>query len=137
MNILRILTPKREVGTIGERAATRYLRRHGCRVIAKNYVAFDKEIDIIAKERDTLVFVEVKTRTKGSFNPLEPRPASAVTREKQRKIIAAAKCFVGMNGYSLRMRFDVIEVFLDERKKVLEVKHLKSAFNQDTARRRM
>lgn len=133
MNILKVITQKREIGNIGERAAARYLRRHGYRILEKSYVAFEREIDIIAKKGHTLAFVEVKTRTVGKESTNESRPAAAVKAEKQRKIISAAKCFVGFNGRRERMRFDIIEVYLNEKKRVLEIKHLEAAFNYNTA----
>jgi len=133
MKILEILTEKRKIGNAGERAAVRHLKRHGYRIIAKNYVAAGAEIDIIARSCDTVVFVEVKTRTVGKTSPNEPRPASSVTSKKQRKIISAAKYFMGTHKKGYRMRFDVIEVLLDGKKKVQKISHLVSAFNYNTA----
>ena len=87
MDILKIKTPKRKLGSFGEKIARRYLRRHGYRIKAKNFVADDHEIDLIAEDKSTLVFVEVKTRNVKSLGKIEMRPASSVTPEKQRKII--------------------------------------------------
>ena len=87
MNILRVLTPKRVTGNFGERAAASYLRKNGYKILEKNFVGLGNEIDIIAKSRDTLAFVEVKTRNISSAPEFESRPAASVTKEKQRKII--------------------------------------------------
>ena len=65
MKILEILTEKRQIGTIGEDAAAKHLKKNKYRILRKNYVALDYEIDIIAENKDFLVFVEVKTRTVG------------------------------------------------------------------------
>lgn len=136
MKILKIGTEKRRLGDLGERAAARYLRRHGYRIIERNYVADGHEIDIIARAKDTLVFVEVKTRIVGAASPMEERPASAVTPEKQRKILRTASYYKAYNPDSGRMRFDIIEVMTEDTVKgprVSEIKHLIGAFNKDTA----
>ena len=136
MQILKIKTEKRRLGDFGERAARRYLRRHGYRIIKKNFVADSHEIDIIAADKEALVFVEVKTRTLGNENPNEPRPASSVTPEKQRGIIRAASYYAASNPINKKKRFDIIEVYADSsngRYSVAEIKHLKNTFNLNTA----
>ena len=133
MNILKILTVKREIGNIGELAAVKFLRKNGYKILERNYVAAGYEIDIIAENRDYTVFTEVKTRTLGAQSPKEARPASSVTPEKQRKIIATAKYYLAAHASGRRIRFDVVEVYLDQSKKVHDIVHLKSAFNYNTA----
>ena len=86
MNILKILTERRKIGNFGERAAVSHLRRAGYKILGVNHVENDSELDIIAKDREFIIFAEVKTRRYGQDNPTEPRAASAVTPEKQRKI---------------------------------------------------
>lgn len=133
MKILEILTEKRQIGTIGEIAAAKHLKKSRYKILRKNYVALGHEIDIIAEDKDAVVFVEVKTRTIGKQNDDEPRPASAVTPEKQRKIISTAKFFLGSRPPSKKIRFDIIEVYLDETKTVQSLCHIESAFNYNTA----
>ena len=136
MKILEIKTVKRLLGNFGERAACRYLKRNGYRIVKRNFVADSHEIDIIASNKDTLVFVEVKTRTIGKESPNEPRPASSVTPEKQRAIISAAKMYAAFNPTNKKKRFDVIEVYIKDnlkRKRVAEIKHLVNTFNVNTA----
>jgi putative endonuclease len=136
MQILKIKTEKRRLGDLGERAARRFLRRSGHRIIKRNFVADSHEIDIIAKDRDTLIFVEVKTRTLGNENPNEPRPASSVDQKKQRSIIQAARIYDAYNPTNKKKRFDIIEVYVNRNNKkysVAEIKHLKGAFNFNTA----
>ena len=142
MEILKVDTERRRIGTVGEKMAARYLFRHGYRILEKNLVIDGREIDIVAKRGDTLAFVEVKTRSVDKLDPHEARPASSVTPEKQRKIIAAAAQYKGMN-YSkyngLRMRFDVIEVLLEKKKDRYVrrmINHLTAAFDKDTAHKR-
>ena len=109
MKILEVLTPKRRIGNFGERKAVLYLRLHGYRILERNFVSSDHEIDIIAKKGDTVAFIEVKTRNADKENPIEPRPASAVTPEKQRGIISAANAFPRYRYGRVKMRFDIIE----------------------------
>ena len=136
MKILKILTEKREIGNIGERAAAKLLKKSGYKILERNYVALGYEIDIIACDREHTVFCEVKTRTLGKENPIEPRPASSVTPEKQRKIISVAKYYNANKNQGRKMRFDVIEVFLDEKKNIKKQNHLIGAFNLNTATKR-
>ena len=136
MKILELLTERRKIGNVGERAAKKFLKKAGYRILKTNYVAVGYEIDIIASDGEHTVFCEVKTRTLGHENSKEPRPASSVTPEKQRKIITAAKFYNGNNFSGRRMRFDIIEVFVDEDKTVKKINHLPAAFNLDTARGR-
>ena len=136
MEILKIDTEKRRLGTFGEKRAVRYLRRNGYRILKKNFVADTNEIDVIARDKEATVFVEVKTRTLGNENPNEPRPASSVNAKKQRAIINAARVYAAYNPTKTKKRFDVIEVYVNQingRYKLAEIKHLKNAFNLNTA----
>ena len=136
MNILKVLTEKRKTGNIGEDAAAKFLRKHGYRILERNYAELGAEIDIIAKNREYYVFVEVKTRTLGHQSPKEPRPASSVTPEKQRKIIKCAACFLGRYPEKPRVSFDVIEVYIEDGQigvKIKEIKHIQNAFDKNTA----
>ena len=87
MNRLIRALMNRMLGDRGERAAARFLRRRGLKVITRGYRTAQGEIDLIAREGRTLVFVEVKTRRRG-------QPAEAVTPEKQRRLAAAALQFL-------------------------------------------
>ena len=136
MKILELLTERRKIGNVGEKAAAKLLKKSGYKILERNYVSLGYEIDIIAKDREHVVFCEVKTRTIGKENPKESRPAAAVTPEKQRKIISAAKYYNTSINPGRKLRFDVIEVFLDDKKEVVKINHLPSAFNYDTATNR-
>lgn len=136
MEILKLKTEKTLLGRYGEKMARRYLRRHGYRIVKKNFVADSHEIDIIAENKDTLAFVEVKTRTVGIENPNEPRPASSVDAKKQRGIIKAARFYAAYNPTKKRKRFDIIEVYVNQNSKrysLAEIIHLIGTFNLNTA----
>lgn len=135
MKILNILTEKRKTGNIGEDAAVKYLRKNHYKIIKRNFVASGYEIDIIAENKDTLAFIEVKTRTATEGN-ISKTPAASVTPEKQRRIIAAVKCYSPYANTQKYIGLDVIEVYLEQNQNVREIKHLKDAFNINTSRKR-
>lgn len=135
MNILKVLTPNRKIGNFGERRALWHLIKKGYRILETNYEARGAEIDIIARKKNITAFIEVKTRNIKNIGFMETRPASAVTPEKQRKIIKVSTHYRNAHPFDGRMRYDIIEVYLKDEKrlKVKEIKHLEAAFNLDTA----
>ena len=111
-------------GLWGEIFAARYLRDNGYDIIAANYRCRMGEIDIIAEKDGTVSFVEVKTRNE---NPMFA-PMEAVDSQKQRKLIAAAQVYMREIKEELPSEFDVIEVTLDEKFKLIKMNHIKNAF---------
>ncbi len=94
------------LGNKGEMLASRYLLDKGYAVLHYNWRSGHKEIDLIAKERDTLVFVEVKSRTSELYGNAE----DAVDERKMRLLISAAESYVTRFKIDLKFRFDVITV---------------------------
>ena len=138
MKILKVKTDKRAQGNEGEAAATKFLKKLGYKIIERNYVALGYEIDIIAESRDAIAFVEVKSKMTDSSSML-PRPASLVTPEKQRKIITAAKYYIGGHPTDKKINLDVIEVYfkkVDGKRAVENIIHMECAYNLNTARER-
>ncbi len=137
MKILSILTEKRKIGNLGEKEAVKYLRKNGYKILKKNYISQNAEIDIIASNKNVTAFIEVKTRNVKWLGTKQDRPASAVTPEKQRKIIKVANHYINRCKPKTRLRLDVIEVYVeDDAKKgvkVKEIKHIESAFDLNTA----
>jgi putative endonuclease len=112
------------LGKSGEDLAVRFLRNKGYSIIGTNYRTRYGEIDIIARQRKILVFVEVKTR-KGSFLDT---PLSAVTATKQRHISMAAQEYLCKNDlFKSEARFDVIAVHL-EGEGAPRIEHIDNAF---------
>ena len=98
---------KQQFGKKGESLAVRHLERLGYRIIEQNYRTKLGEIDIIARDNDTIVFVEVKSRKTGRFG----NPKWAVTLQKQRKISMVALQFLKKTRQnSARARFDVVSI---------------------------
>ena len=97
---------KKSLGSEGEALAAEFLRKKGYRIIAKNYKTFIGEIDIIAKDGDTIVFLEVKTRTNETFG----YPFEAVNDHKRRKIKNVALLFLKKIKEEVPARFDVLSI---------------------------
>jgi len=95
-----------DFGTWGEDKAEAYLRRKGYEVIERDWRCGHRDIDIIAIDEDTLVFVEVKTRRNKTFAD----PLDAVDWKKRRNLTLAANAFVKMRRVKLDYRFDLITV---------------------------
>lgn len=109
-------------GDRGERAAARFLRRRGCRILLRGYRTPQGEIDLIARDGDTLVFVEVKSRRRGE-------PAEAVTPEKQRRLTLAALHFLKANRLlDTPCRFDVVAIVWPDDRRPPQIEHITHAF---------
>ena len=117
----------KDFGNSGENIAFLFLQGKGYAIIERNYRAWRKEIDIIAKKDGYIVFAEVKTRRSAKFGT----PSQSVGKEKQKHIITAAKKFLLESGarYSaLQPRFDVIEIYSDKKNDKNYVRHIEGAF---------
>jgi len=96
------------LGAEGERAAEKFLRRQRYAVVERNYRCASGEVDLIALDRSTIVFVEVKTRTQPGFGS----PFEAVDTRKQRQIQRAAQHYLTKNRlHDRNARFDVVGVW--------------------------
>lgn len=111
------------VGNKGEQSAVSYLNTLGYKIIATKYRTKTGEIDIIAKDKECLVFVEVKTRRSISYG----FPAEAVNFRKQQKIINTALCYLNQRGLvNTACRFDIVEVYVTNDS--VRCNHIKNAF---------
>lgn len=120
----------KEKGNFGEAVAEKYLERKGLKVVKKNYFSRFGEIDIVASDENTLVFVEVKLRKKGSFCS----GRESVNSSKIKKIIKTALKFISETSSDLNARFDVIEIQDMGRVsggKSSNIVHLENAFSLD------
>lgn len=110
---------KRRFGIIGEKIAQGYLVNKGYEIIETNFYTKIGEIDIISKKDNCIIFIEVKTRTNLKFGT----PAMAVNSQKKKNIKSVAKTFLHLNQlYKNNVRFDVIEVFINDGK--CEINHI-------------
>ncbi len=115
---------KRETGTLGEDAVCAFLRQTGAEILCRNFTVRGGEIDIIAKDGDYLLFVEVKTRRPGAM----VSGAAAVDAKKQKCIIRTAEQYLLKNPCGLQPRFDVAEVEYSGRN-VRHIDYLAAAFD--------
>ncbi len=102
-------------GASGEKLASRFLRQNGYKILYRNFKGRSGgEIDIVCRDHDTLVFVEVKTRTREDFG----RPFAAVDRQKQKRISRGGLAWLRMlDNPEISFRFDVVEVIFAENAK--------------------
>ena len=96
------------LGSEGEDLAVRFLQKKGYRIVARNYKTPVGEIDIIARDGDTIVFIEVKTRTDISFG----YPFEAVNKRKRQKLKNLALLYLKRQGKESPVRFDVSQHIL-------------------------
>ena len=115
---------KIQLGKIGENVAVDFLETQGYKILQRNFRNKLGEVDIIAKDRDTICFIEVKTRTTDAFGS----PLESVTVAKQRKIIYLAMSYLkSQERDEANVRFDVVSVILkDEEDPLVEI--IKNAF---------
>ena len=111
---------KKELGNIGEQIAVEYLEKNKYQILERNFYCRQGEIDIIAKDNQEIVFIEVKTRTSINFG----KPAESINEIKQKHMYKAAKYFL----YKTKrlddfIRFDVIEVLISNGK--FNINHIK------------
>ena len=112
---------KQKLGTQGEDMALSYLEEIGYIFSAKNYRFGHKEIDLIMKDGETIVFVEVKARSSNRFG----KPEEAVTHKKRGNLLTAAQAYLAENLLEDHpARFDVIAIDMESR----TVRHIKNAF---------
>ncbi len=114
------------LGKLGESRAVRYLQQEGFEILRRNYRTPFGEIDIIAREAQTLVFVEVKTRSTAAYG----MPQEAVDRRKQRQLIRTAQAYLNEKGGPLPLcRFDVVSVRTDRKGQRKKFELIRGAFD--------
>ncbi len=103
-----------DIGAYGEKLTAKFLKKRGYRICAMNHRADGhEELDIVCENKTERVFVEVKTRTGSPDDEWKyGRPASAVTHEKRRHLLSAARAYNIMNPTKKTFRMDVVEVYL-------------------------
>jgi len=111
-------------GALGERAAKDHLKRRGLKFLTANFASERGEIDLVFRDEDCLVFVEVKTRSSEDWT----RPAAAVNARKRRLLSQTALDYLKLlKNPEVKIRFDIVEVLLQDGA-VLEVRHLPNTF---------
>ncbi len=120
----RPLPPHLQVGQLGETAARKHLKRQGLKFLTANFRTDRGEIDLVMRDGDCLVFVEVKTRSSEQWG----RPADAVDGERRRRLTRAGLDYLRLlKNPRVKVRFDIVEVLLADGT-VREVRHLPNCF---------
>ena len=122
-----MVNERKKLGDRGEKIAAKLLRKQGYRIIEKNYHSRLGEIDIVAKEDESIVFVEVKTRCSTDFG----LPEEALSYDKRRRLSKLALGYLAHRRIEdTNCRFDVVSILMDNNRanKVKHIKLIKNAF---------
>lgn len=112
------------VGAIGEERAREFLKRNGYKILARNFRTSLGEIDLVARKKGIIIFVEIKTRATSSLGP----PYLSVTRPKQQHIIRCALAYLKRYGLTdSDWRIDVVSVKLDQGYEVENIEIIENA----------
>jgi putative endonuclease len=116
---------RRSLGQRGEAAAEKYLKRQGYKIVARGDRSLLGELDLVAVDGRTVVFVEVKARESQDFG----NPAEAVDAEKQRRLTRLALAFLKRHGLlEYPARFDIVAVTWPEGSRQPAIEHVRDAF---------
>jgi putative endonuclease len=117
---------RKALGTLGEKKAAEFLRKKKYRIRETNFRCREGEIDIIAQDKDYLVFVEVRTRTGIAFGT----PEESVTPAKKEKLVSAALTYLQTHADSPSLwRFDVVAVEVDQQGQVSRMEVIQDAIS--------
>ena len=119
-------TASQTLGAIGEELAYHFLSRKGYKILLKNYECVLGEIDLIAKEKGAIVFIEVKTRRSEAFGS----PLDSITHQKRRQIVKTARYYLKRYGIKdVACRFDAVSILiLPDQAPIIEV--IQDAFRE-------
>ncbi len=119
---------RQEVGKLGEKAGQKFLRKRGYRIRETGFRCHHGEIDIIAQQKDWLVFVEVRAKISLDFGT----PEESLTQSKKRRLIATALTYTNTHGDLPSLwRIDVIAIELDDKGMTRRIEHIENAIEQD------
>lgn len=112
-----------DFGKFGEEIAIEHIKNSGYDILNTNWRFGADEVDIIAKDKDFLVFIEVKTRNSNYFG----EPEAFVNRKKQQFLFRAANNYVQKYNIREEIRFDIISIVVNSKQK--NINHIKDAFS--------
>lgn len=119
---------RRNTGILGEKLARDFLKKRGYRIVETNYRCPEGEVDIIARDRDFLVFVEVRTKKSLEFGS----PEESITPVKKERMIAvASRYYQTHENLPQSWRIDVVAVELDQKDKLKRIELIENAVSED------
>lgn len=125
LRVMQMTIRRKLLGRQGEEAAARYLEKNSYQVLCRNYSCRLGEIDIVARERETIVFVEVRSRSSDDYG----LPQESVTSRKKMKLRQLAWHYLKAAGKTgAGFRFDVIALLFDGDGRVKKLEHIENAF---------
>ncbi len=116
------MSESHDLGKKGEDLAAEHLKKSGFKILFRNWTWGKHEVDIIAENKDYIVFAEVKTR----MEDYQMHPVTAVTKDKQKSIIMAAEGYIRKFNIDKESRFDVITII--KKNEIFEIDHIETAF---------
>ena len=118
---------RQEVGKLGEKIARKFLKKRGYRIREVGFRCPRGEIDIIAQQKDYLVFVEVRTKSNLDFGT----PEESITQAKKKKLIALALTYTNTHqNLPTLWRIDVVAIELDDKGKLKRIELIENAIEQ-------
>lgn len=112
------------IGQLGEQQAVKLLQDKGFKILETNWRLRNLEVDIIAANKEYIVFAEVKTRT----STFAGRPEEAVDLVKRKRLVVAANAYFKYHHETRLIRFDIIGILMDKSHEIVEITHLENAF---------
>lgn len=121
------MTNRKSIGSEGERIALSFIQKRGFKILATNYRSPVGEVDIIASKKDTISFIEVKTRQSSRFG----HPEEAVQRKKMKKIIRTAQHYLVTHKLydKVNVRFDILSLIINDTS--FDVEFFENAFREE------
>ncbi len=117
---------RKALGELGEKMAREYLKKKGYHILETNFRCREGEIDIVAQDKDYLVFVEVRTRTGSDFGT----PEESLTAAKKERLVSLALAYLQTHrDLPSLSRFDVVAVELDQKGRVSRLELIQNAIN--------
>lgn len=111
-----------KLGDLGEELAVEHLVKNGYDILERNYTYQKAEVDIIAQKGDTLVVVEVKTRSTADFG----NPQDFLKPKQIKRLVMAVDAYINENDLDVEVRFDIIAIVIEG--KTIDLEHLEDAF---------
>jgi len=119
---------RQEVGKLGEKSARKFLKKRGYRIRETGFRCPHGEIDIVAQQKDHLVFVEVRTKSSLDFGT----PEESITQAKKKKLIASALTYINTHQKLPSLwRIDVVAIELDDKRKPKRIELIENAIERD------
>jgi putative endonuclease len=121
-------TNRKRLGEVGEIHACRYLKKHRYNILARNYVTYLGELDIVAEDGDTIVFVEVRTKRSVEYG----LPEESIDKKKRQKLTRLAQVYIKHKHlYARKARFDVISIVAHGLLGRKSIRLIKNAFDEE------